>query len=259
MPTADRPLPPAPGHLPCRNPMPSSCRLPQPPPSAPSALAPASTLPVHVDTALAPAASLPNIRVDTASSHAQTPATPSRQVTWLWNLLQAPPRRPTTWERPHQSGGAESRGPSCWVWRPPLPGPGWTKGGDVGRGMVPGPRLPVSRQRVTHTACCREASAGPSASACDPRCPSLRMLGPRPVPGTPCLLPKEPDKVGAPAGVKTEGLGMPGTSVPPLYPPRPTCVRCTHRRPVPSLGPGPVGGTLLAIPGAEAPWCPLRL
>ena len=31
----------------------------------------------------------------------------------------------------------------------------------MGTGMVPGPRLPVSRQRVTHTACCREARTGP--------------------------------------------------------------------------------------------------
>ena len=181
------------------------------------------------------------------------PATPFQQETWLWSLLQAPPRQSTTWERPHQLGGAESRGQSCWARRPPLPGPGWTKGGDVGTGMVPGPRLPVSRQRVTHTACCREARTGPSASAHDSRCPSLCVLGPRPAPSTPCLLPREPNKVGPPLESRQRPWVCRAPLCPLLHPPRATCVCCTHRRPVPSLQPGPVGGAPVASPGAEAP------
>ena len=60
-----------------------------------------------------------------------------------------------------------------------------------GHGQGDGPGAPAARLQ----ACCREARTGPSASACDPRCPHC-ALGPRPVMGTPCLLPKEPTRWG---------------------------------------------------------------
>ena len=114
----------------------------------------------------------------------------SQQETWLRNLLQAPPKVADHLGEAAPARGSREQGAELLGVKAFPPRAGLDQG--RGHGQGDGPGAPAAHLQ----ACCREARTGPSASACDPKCPHC-ALGPGPVLGTPCLLPKEPTRWGS--------------------------------------------------------------
>lgn len=184
-----------------------------------AALAPAASLPVRVDAALAPATSLPIIRGDTVPPPMPRlqPLPPSRRPgsgTFFKSPqgVRPPGRGRTSWGEQRAGGRAAGRGGLLSQGRA---GP---REGTWAGGWSPGPGCPSPGSTwPTQPAAGRPARGPPPLHVIQgaPHC----ALGPRPVPGTPCLLPKEPTRWG-PHWSQGRGPGCAGHLCDPFSAPR---------------------------------------